>query len=242
MTPASVIDLNADVGERPGAVGVAADAEIVAAVSSANVACGFHAGDARTMRELCETAVAKRKQIGAHVSYLDRDGFGRRDLEVEPDRLRDQIIQQIRALQITAGAAGGDVGYVKPHGALYHRAAIDPLYAGAVASAIASVDRGLKLLGPPGSQLLAAAAAQGLEGFAEGFPDRGYRDDGTLVLRSEPGAVLDRRAAVNQAQRLANSGIFRSLCIHSDSPGAAELAIAVRNRLIGDGFEIRPFS
>jgi UPF0271 protein len=242
MRSASVIDLNADVGERPGAEGVAEDAEIIAAVSSANVACGFHAGDAQTMREVCEIAVAKRKRIGAHVSHLDREGFGRRDLDVEPDLLRDHVMQQIRALQIVARAAGGDVGYVKPHGALYNRAAIDRVYAEAVASAIASVDSGLKLLGPPGSQLLAAAVAHGLQAFAEGFPDRGYEADGTLVPRSEPGALLDRAAAIDQAQRLATEGACRSLCIHSDTPGAAELAIAIRNRLIGAGFEIRPFA
>lgn len=226
----------------PARRGVAADAAIIAAVSSANVACGFHAGDAETMRAVCEIAVAKRKQIGAHVSYLDRDGFGRRDLEIEPDRLRDHITQQTRALQIIAGVAGGAVGYVKLHGALYNRAAIDAVYADTVAAAIASVDGGLKLLGPPDSQLLKAAASHGLEGFAEGFPDRGYRADGTLVPRSEAGAVLGHEAAIEQAQRLAAEGAFRSLCIHSDTPGATELAIAVRNRLIGSGFEIRPFA
>jgi len=242
VTPAPVIDLNADVGERPGSAGVAADTAIIAAVSSANVACGFHAGDGETMRAVCEIAVAKHKQIGAHVSYLDREGFGRRDLEVEPALLREHVAQQIRALQIVAGAAGAAVGYVKPHGALYNRAAIDPVYAEVIASAIASVDSGLKLLGPPDSRLLAAAEAHGLEGFAEGFPDRAYRADGTLMPRSQPGAVLDRTAAIAQARRLAAEGRFRSLCIHSDTPGAAELAIAVRNKLIGEGFEIRPFA
>lgn len=242
MTPAPVIDLNADVGERPGSAGVAADTAIIAAVSSANVACGFHAGDGETMRAVCEIAVAKHKNIGAHVSYLDREGFGRRDLEVEPALLREHVAQQIRALQIVAGAAGAAVGYVKPHGALYNRAAIDPVYAEVIASAIASVDSGLKLLGPPDSRLLAAAEAHGLEGFAEGFPDRAYRADGTLMPRSQPGAVLDRTAAIAQARRLAAEGRFRSLCIHSDTPGAAELAIAVRNKLIGEGFEIRPFA
>jgi UPF0271 protein len=242
VTPAPVIDLNADVGERPGSAGVAADTAIIAAVSSANVACGFHAGDGETMRAVCEIAVAKHKNIGAHVSYLDREGFGRRDLEVEPALLREHVAQQIRALQIVAGAAGAAVGYVKPHGALYNRAAIDPVYAEVIASAIASVDSGLKLLGPPDSRLLAAAEAHGLEGFAEGFPDRAYRADGTLMPRSQPGAVLDRTAAIAQARRLAAEGRFRSLCIHSDTPGAAELAIAVRNKLIGEGFEIRPFA
>lgn len=242
MAPVPVIDLNADVGERPGTEGVAADAAIIAAVSSANVACGFHAGDGETMRAVCEIAVAKHKRIGAHVSYLDRDGFGRRELEVEPALLRDQVAQQIRALQITAGAAGGGVDYVKPHGALYNRAAIDRRYAETIADAIVSVDGTLKLLGPPDSQLLMAAASRGLDGFAEGFPDRGYQANGTLIPRSEPGAVLDREAAIAQAQRLAAAGRFRSLCIHSDAPGAAGLAIAIRNKLIGAGFEIRPFT
>jgi len=242
MTPAPVIDLNADVGERPGAAGITLDTAIIAAVSSANVACGFHAGDAETMRAVCEIAVAKRKCLGAHVSYLDREGFGRRDREVAPEVLREHIAQQIRALQITATAAGGLVLYVKPHGALYNRAAVDRSCAEAIADAIASVDSRLKLLGPPDSRLLAAAAAHGLEAFAEGFPDRGYRADGTLMPRGEPGAVLEHAAALEQAQRLADQGRVRSLCIHSDTPGAAELAVSVRNRLIGAGFQIRPFA
>jgi UPF0271 protein len=238
----AVIDLNADVGERPGAEGVAADAEIIAAVSSANVACGFHAGDAETMRAVCDVAVLKRKRIGAHVSFLDHEGFGRRDLEVEPEVLRDQVAHQVRALQVIADAAGGSVGYVKPHGALYNRAAVDRAYADTIAVAVASVDPSLKLLGLPDSELLSAAAAHGLEGVAEGFPDRAYRPDGTLVPRSDPGAVLDHDAALEQARRLAEEGRVRSLCIHSDTPGAADLAIAIRNRLIGAGFEVRPFA
>ena len=239
---AKVIDLNSDVGERPDADGVRADAEIIAAVSSANVACGFHAGDAETMRAVCEIAVLNRKRIGAHVSYLDHEGFGRRDLEIEPEVLRDQVAQQIRALQVIAGAAGGTVGYVKPHGALYNRAAVDAGVAETVVAAIASVDASLKLLGPPDSKLLAAAASHGLDSVAEGFPDRGYRSDGTLLPRSEPGAVLNAAAAIEQARRLAEEGRVRSLCIHSDTPGAAKLAIAIRNHLIGAGFEVRPFA
>jgi 5-oxoprolinase (ATP-hydrolysing) subunit A len=237
-----LIDLNADVGERPGTEGVAADAAIIAAVTSANVACGFHAGDAETMRAVCDIAVLKRKRIGAHVSFLDQEGFGRREMDVEPRVLRDQVVQQIKALQIIAGAAGGAVGYVKPHGALYNQAAVDPGYATALAEAIVSVDGALKLLGPPDSKLLAAAAAHGLEGVAEGFPDRAYAADGTLVPRSEPGAILDHDASVAQARHLAEEGRCRSLCIHSDTPGAADLAIAIRNHLIGAGFEIRPFA
>lgn len=237
-----LIDLNADVGERPGAAGISADIKIIAGVSSANVACGFHAGDAATMQAVSEAAVALHKRIGAHVSYLDRDGFGRRNVEVEPEVLRDQIAHQIRALQIIADAAGGSVRYVKPHGALYNRAAVDRAHADVIAEAIAAVDASLKVLGPPHSELLVAAAGQGLDAVAEGFPDRGYREDGTLVPRGETGAILDAAAAVAQAQRLAQDGHVRSLCIHSDTPGAADLAISIRNRLIGAGFEIRSFA
>ncbi len=241
--PAPQIDLNADVGERPGAEGIAADAEIIAAFSSLNVACGFHAGDAATMRAICAEAVLRHKRIGAHVSFMDREGFGRRDLEVEPEELRRELVQQIAALRIEAGLEHGRVGYVKPHGALYNRAAVDRIYADVVASAVAAVDHHLKLLAPPDSELLRAAQAHGIEGVAEGFADRAYRADGTLVPRGETDAVLTATdAVVAQAEQLAGSGRFRSLCLHSDTPGAAELAVAVRNRLIGAGFEIRPFS
>jgi UPF0271 protein len=241
--PASVIDLNADVGERPGAEGVAADAEIVAAFSSLNVACGFHAGDAATMRAVCAEAVLRHKRIGAHVSYLDREGFGRRDMDVDPQTLRQQVVQQIAALRIEAGLERGRVGYVKPHGALYNRAAVDRVYADAVVSAIAAVDHHLKLLAPPDSEMLRSPAAHGIEGVAEGFADRAYRPDGTLVPRSEAGAVLtDPGAVLAHAKELAASGRYRSLCLHSDTPGAAQIAIAIRDRLIGAGFEVRPFS
>jgi UPF0271 protein len=237
-----VIDLNSDVGERPGAEGIAADATIIAAVSSASVACGFHAGDAATMRAVCAEAVLRHKRIGAHVSYMDREGFGRRDLEVDPETLRQQIVQQIAALRIGAGLEHGVVGYVKPHGALYNRATVDRVYADAVVTAIASVDRQLTLLGPPDSELLRAAADHGIEGVAEGFADRAYRPDRTLAARSEPGSVLTNEQALDQAVRLAGDGRFRSLCIHSDTPDAASLAIAIRDHLIGAGFEIRPFA
>ncbi len=237
-----MIDLNADVGERPGSDGIAADAAIIAGVSSVSVACGFHAGDAATMRAVCAEAALRRKRVGAHVSYLDREGFGRRDLDVDPQTLRQEIVQQISALRIAAGLEHGRVGYVKPHGALYNRAAVDRVYADVVVTAIAAVDRHLKLLAPPDSEMLRSAEAHGIEGFAEGFADRAYRPDGTLVPRTEPGAVLDAEQALAQCVDLAKTGRFRSLCLHSDTPGAAETAIAIRDRLIGAGFEIRPFS
>lgn len=248
------MDLNADVGERPGAEGIAADVAILAGVSSVSVACGFHAGDGETMRALCEAAVRHRKRIGAHVSFLDREGFGRRDLDVEPEVLRDQIAQQLTALEATAVNAGGRVTYVKPHGALYHRAAVDPVCADAIADAIASAGQRLSLLAPPGSLLLESAAQRGLAGVIEGFADRAYRPDGGLVPRTEPGSVLDLDAALAQAKLIALEQLVvardgasvplaaRSLCIHSDTPGAAALALRLRDHLIGAGVEIRPFA
>ncbi|MDE3130795.1 MAG: LamB/YcsF family protein, partial [Acidobacteriota bacterium] len=219
------MDLNADVGERPGPAGLRADAAIIASVASVNVACGFHAGDAATMRAVCAEAVLRHKRIGAHVSYMDREGFGRRDLEVDPAELRQQLVQQISALRIEAGLGHGVVGYVKPHGALYNRAAVDRARAEVVVAAVAAVDHRLKLLAPPDSELLRAAAARGIEGVAEGFADRAYLPDGALVPRGQPGAVLSERdAVVAHALELAATGRFRSLCLHSDTPGAAELA------------------
>lgn len=237
-----VIDLNADVGEREGEAGIDADLEVVESVSSVNVACGFHAGNAETMRALCTAAMRQRKGLGAHISYLDREGFGRRELDVAPAQLRDQLVAQIEALRAQALFVGASVGYVKAHGALYNRAAVDAVSAGAIVAAIAAVDAHLKLLAPPDSAMLQAAAAHGIAGVAEGFADRGYRADGTLVPRSEPGAVLDREAALAQAARIAGEGRLRSLCVHSDTPGAAELAVALRNHLIGAGFRIQPFA
>jgi len=251
---AAVIDLNADVGERAGEDGIAGDVAIMAGVSSVSVACGFHAGDGETMRRVCEAAVRLRKRIGAHVSFLDREGFGRRDLDVEPEVLSDQIRQQINALGAVARLAGANVVYVKPHGALYNRASVDTVYAEAIAAAIASLDRGLKLLAPPDSELLQAAARRGIDGVAEGFADRGYNADGTLVSRSLAGSVLGTAAALAQAKLIATEQrvlaidgasvplAARSLCLHSDTPGAAELAVKLRDGLIGAGVEIRPFA
>jgi UPF0271 protein len=251
---APVIDLNADVGERPEEAGIAEDVAIMAGVSSVSVACGFHAGDGETMRRVCEAAVRLRKRIGAHVSFLDRAGFGRRDMDVEPELLSDQVGQQINALRATAVAAGGLVSYVKPHGALYNRASVDRVYAQAIAAAIASLDQSMKLLAPPDSEMLRAAARREIDGVAEGFADRAYHPDLTLVPRSSDGSVLAAEAALAQARLIATeqrvittdgasvSLAVRSLCLHSDTPGAAELAVKLRDGLIGAGVEIRPFA
>ncbi len=248
------IDLNADVAERIGAEGLADDIAILGAVTSANIACGFHAGDAATMRALCEAAVARDVRIGAHVGYDDRAGFGRRELDVAPQRLGDETLYQLGALAACAAAAGGQLAYVKPHGALYTRCVTDRPAADAVAAAAAAMELDLTLLGPPGSELLAAARAAGLATAAEGFADRAYTADGALVPRSRPGSVLDASQALAQAERIAGAGeaiatdgsviavIVGSLCVHSDTPDAARLADRLRRSLERAGIDVRPFA
>jgi UPF0271 protein len=234
---ARAIDLNADVGE-----GVDGDLELLAVVTSASVACGFHAGDDSTMRALCEEAVAREVAIGAHVGYRDREGFGRRDLDVAPATVEAETIEQISALESHAVAAGGRVAYVKPHGALYHRASVDGECAAAIVSAILAVGGGLAVLAAPGSMLLAQAEAAGLAAVTEGFADRAYAADGSLVPRSNAGAVLAADDAVKQALSIARSGGVRSLCVHGDTPGAVDLARRVRAKLEAAGIELRSFA
>ncbi len=229
------IDLNADVGE-----GVGDDAALLGIVTSANVACGFHAGDAETMRRTCEAAVASGVVIGAHVGYRDREHFGRRDLDVPPGVLRDEAREQLEALAAAAREAGGAVRYVKPHGALYHRCSTDPDAADAIVAAATPLRLGM--VGAPGSALLAAAGAAGLDTVPEGFADRAYRPDGTLVPRTEPGAVIGGDSAVAQAARLAAEGALRTLCVHGDSPDAVALARAVRQGLEAQGVAVAAFA
>jgi UPF0271 protein len=225
---ARVIDLNADVGE-----GVDGDIELLAFVTSANVACGFHAGDAATMRAVCAEAVEHGVTIGAHVGYRDRQGFGRRALDVPAATVEAETAEQIRALQ-----SHGLVAYVKPHGALYHRASVDA----ECAAAIVSAAEGLTVLGAPGSALLAQASAAGLAAVPEGFVDRAYAPDGSLVPRGSAGAVLAVEDAVRQALTIARvRGDVRSLCLHGDTPEALELARRVVAELEAAGVELRSF-
>lgn len=249
-----MIDLNADVGERNGAEGIAADLVMLDAVSSANVACGFHAGDAGSMRAICDAALARDVRIGAHVSYADRKGFGRRDQDVAPARLVEQTVEQLGTLAAIAVASGARVRYVKPHGALYNRAAVDLEIAAAIVDAIVGFDPALLILAPPSSALATVATAAGLEAVAEGFADRAYLPDGTLMPRSSPSGVLDHASALAQALSIARDRVVRtpdggsipvparSLCVHSDTPGAGELARAIRAGLLGAGVELRPFT
>ena len=236
-----VVDLNADVGE-----GFASDSALVSLVTSANVACGFHAGDAQTMRAVCEAAVAAGTAIGAHVSYLDREGFGRRALAVDAVTVAADAGEQIEALQAAAATAGGRVAYLKPHGALYHRASSDSECAAALVAAAAEASHGpLAVLGFPGSLLLERAREAGLPAVTEGFADRGYAADGTLLSRSEPGSMLAASAAALQAVALVRGrlgGGVRSICVHGDTASAATVAAQVREALLSARVELRAFT
>jgi 5-oxoprolinase (ATP-hydrolysing) subunit A len=230
------IDLNADVGE-----GMPTDRELLALVTSASIACGFHAGDDATMHAMCHEAVARDVSIGAHVGYHDREGFGRRPLNVTPETIEAETAEQIALLQEIARAEGGDVGYVKLHGALYDRANRDTECADAVVRALEHRGR-LAALAFPDSELINRAEAAGLATAAEGFADRGYTSDGALVPRSEPGALLEQPEAIAQALRLSAAGHIRSLCVHGDTPGALELARRLVDELQAAGVQLQAFA
>lgn len=232
------IDLNADLGEHPGSEGEARDLAMLACVSSANIACGFHAGGGGTMRRVAAAAVSASVRVGAHVAYADREHFGRRDIEISPALLRSQVLEQLRALADCAPLV-----YLKPHGALYHRVMHDPLQARAVLDAIADFGTALPVLGQAGSVFFELAAAQGLVTIAEGFADRRYEADGRLRDRKLPGAVLDDAAEVRaQALELIAAGRVQSLCLHGDTQGAVALARELRDGLQAAGVTIRPFA
>ena len=236
------IDLNADVGESFGRWQLGDDAALLPHLTSANVACGFHAGDPLTLVRTCALAVEHGVVIGAQVGYRDLAGFGRRYVEVPAPELEADVLYQLGALDGIARAAGARVAYVKPHGALYHAVSRHPEQAEAVVRAVAAFG-GLPVLGLAGSAFLSAVSAAGLEAVGEGFADRGYLPDGGLVPRSEPGALLlDPAAVAAQAVRLATSGEVRSLCVHGDSPGAPGLAAAVRTALAEAGVAVAPFA
>jgi len=254
VTDPGGIDLNADLGEGFGVWRLGDDDALLGIVSSANVACGFHAGDPLTMRRVCGRAAAAGVAVGAQVSYRDLAGFGRRFIDVEPAELAAEVLYQLAALDGIARAAGTRVSYVKPHGALYNAAVTHEGQAQAVVDAVLAFDRRLPVLGLPGSALLRSAEATGMRPVAEGFADRGYTADGRLVPRREPGALVEDPAAVaERAVRMATDGVVvavdgtallmpvESVCVHGDTPGAAELARAVRAALTAAGVDVRPF-
>jgi UPF0271 protein len=235
MLCAMAVDLNADLGE-----GMGDDAGLLEVVTSANVACGFHAGDAPTMRRVAALAAERGVAVGAHVAYHDREGFGRRALDVAPDVLTAQVLYQLGALEACCRAAGTRVRYVKPHGALYNTAARDGETAAAVVEGVRAFG-GLPVLTLPACELARRAEAAGLPAVAEGFADRAYEPDGSLVDRATPGAVLEDEEAI-AAQAVSLAGTVRSLCVHGDTPGAVAAARRVRAALLAADLPLEAFA
>jgi UPF0271 protein len=241
--PRAAIDLNADLGEGFGAWRMADDEALLAIVTSANVACGFHAGDPPTMRRVCAIAAELGVRIGAHVSYRDLAGFGRRYLAVDAATLRDEVTYQIAGLDGMARAAGTRVHYVKAHGALFNRAADDPSHASALVQGVLAYARDLPLLGLPGSVLLAVAQDAGARVVLEGYPDRRSTVDGRLAPRSQEGSVLsDPEEVASRAVAQADDDAIASLCVHGDHPSAVEVASRVRAALESAGMTLAPFT
>jgi UPF0271 protein len=249
------IDLNADLGEGFGSYRLGDDRELLTLVTSANIACGFHAGDPLIMRATVAVAAGRGVSIGAHPGYPDLMGFGRRELGATADEIAAYLIYQIGALEAVCHAAGTRLRYVKAHGALYNRAAADPTAAAAIAEAVHAVDPALTLLGLAGSHLLTAARAAGLGTASEAFADRAYMRDGSLVPRTEAGAVLhDVDTVVTRAVRMVTAGRVTtidgadlslqadSICVHGDTPGAIELLRAIRHGLAAAGVVVAPFA
>ncbi|MFF9150378.1 LamB/YcsF family protein [Streptomyces sp. NPDC014861] len=250
-----LIDLNADLGEGFGRWTLTDDERLLSVVTSANVACGFHAGDAVTMRRVCALAAERGVRIGAQVSYRDLAGFGRRSMDVPAAELAAEVAYQIGALEVFARAAGSRVAYVKPHGALYNRVVRDTEQAAAVVDGVLLAGGGLPLLGLPGSRLHEAAERAGLPVVAEAFGDRAYRADGSLLPRGQEGAVVhDPDAVVERSVAMVRAGTVtahcgtpvpvraRSLCLHGDTPGAVELARRVRAGLESAGVTVEAFA
>ena len=251
----TVIDLNSDLGEGFGAWQLGDDDALLDVVTSANVACGFHAGDPTIMRRVCEAAAARGVAVGAQVGYRDLPGFGRRFIDVDPAELVNDVVYQIGALDGFARLAGTRVSYVKPHGALYNAIVRHEAQAAAVAEAVRRYDPALPVLGLPGSVWLRVAAEVGLTPVREAFADRAYTPEGTLVPRGRPNAVLhDPEVIVERCLRMVAEGVVeavdgttlpldvRSLCVHGDTPGAVEIARRLRSELERAGHPPRPFS
>jgi UPF0271 protein len=249
------MDLNADMGEGFGSWSMGDDSALLDVVTSANVACGFHAGDPSIMRRVTAEAVERGVAIGAHVGYADKPGFGRRFLDIEPAALRDEVVYQLGALDAFARIAGDKVRYVKPHGALYNTIGHHVEQATAVVAAVAEYDKTLPVLGLPGSVWLRLAEEAGLAAVHEAFADRAYTPEGTLVSRREAGSVLHdadeiaaRCTAMATGQPIHDSSGGSlvvdptSICVHGDTPGAVDIARRVRGALEGAGVTLRPFT
>lgn len=249
------IDLNADLGEGFGDSRAPQDEVLLDLVSSVNIACGFHAGDATTMRSTVRAANIRGVTIGAHPSYPDIPGFGRRELGLAPKEISRHVAYQIRALREVCGAEGAKLSYVKPHGALYNRAARDRDAANAIVAAIRDVEASLTLLGPAGSEMDRAAERGRIAFASEAFVDRAYKPDGTLVPRDQPDAVIhDVKGAVQRAVMLVKGQTItaddgselhiraQSLCVHGDNADASSILRALNARLKESGVTIAPFA
>ena len=247
------IDLNSDVGESFGAYRLGADAEVMRNISSANVACGYHAGDPGVMRQTVRLAREAGVSIGAHPGFPDLVGFGRRELAASPRDVEDMVLYQIGALAAIARAEDVPLSHVKAHGALYNMAARDRRLADAIVRAVVAFDRSLVLFGLPGSELLEAGQAAGLAVASEGFADRAYQPDGSLAPRAREGSVIDdpdevvRRSMgmITDGRVTAIDGsevslIVDTLCVHGDTPGAHELTRRLRADLERHGIDVRP--
>ena len=246
------IDINCDMGESFGPWGMGADEHVMPHITSANIACGAHAGDPVVMRRTIRLAKIAGVAVGAHPVFADLQGFGRREMTVDPGELEASLVAQIGAIVAMARADGISLQHVKAHGALYNMAARDRLLADAIARAIASVDATLIMFGLPNSPMIDAGRAAGLRVASEGFADRAYRSNGSLTPRSEPGAVIhDVEAVVARAVRMATEGVvltpdgtavplrIDTICVHGDTPGAVDLVMRIRGGLAEAGIEVR---
>jgi UPF0271 protein len=249
------VDLNSDLGESYGRWTLGDDDAVLELVTSANVACGFHAGDPTVLRRTCDRAAERGVVVGAQVGYHDLAGFGRRFVDVAPDELTNDVLYQVGALEAFARVAGTRVAYVKPHGALYNTIVHHEAQAAAVVEAVRRYDPSLPVLGLPGSQWLRLAGEAGLRTVAEAFADRAYTPEGTLVSRREPGAVLHDtdeiarrcvRMAVDREVEAVDGSVVpvdaASICVHGDTPGAVAIARAVKHALSAADVTIEPFA
>ena len=246
------IDLNADAGESAGTQLGAQDPALMAQITSANVACGFHAGNPGVMRATVALAREHGVAVGAHPGFPDLAGFGRRELQVSPRDVEDFVVYQVGALAAIAAAQGVRLQHVKPHGALFNMAVRDAELADAIARAVVLIDRSMILFGLPGSELVAAGARAGLRTACEAFADRAYQADGTLVSRQQPGSVIhDPDTVAGRVVRMVREQAVEAIdgtrvpltvdtiCVHSDTPGAAELAARIRAELTQAGVAIK---
>jgi UPF0271 protein len=245
------IDLNCDMGESYGAWKMGRDAELMDYVSSVNIACGFHAGDASTMRKTVELAIEKGLAIGAHPGYPDLQGFGRRAMALTPDEIFDAVLYQVSALKGICEASGGKMHHVKPHGALYNQAAKDRVLAAAIAKAVRAIGPELIFYGLSGSHLISEAKNLGLKTASEVFADRTYQLDGSLTPRSQPDALIhEHEIAAAQVMQMVReqtvtvtSGetvplVAETVCIHGDGENALRFASAIREKLTENGITI----